>query len=503
VVVLAGCRPEVSFDLDGRQSEIDAVTVDAVVHPDGVTRISQHYRFASDDGDTVALPAKLVDPSVPLVAVSAIGGVRNVTLDGTPVTPTDGTFKPEVRIHAKEGTVAYEYIGAVERYPDTAILRLDVLPAPEDASRQDPNVDLSGTVTLPDGSAGAIEPHLHGGIDRTTSLDGSMIIFSSVAPIWQPGHELDVAFPAGSVPGVAVTPIPWLETFRTEQASRDQSDELTESTLDDLDTQEDLSRWIITTVAFGLPAIFWTIVAIGLVKRFRERRRIVRDVPRHLADPPTTADPAVVGVLDGEGTPSRRAVAGTILDLARRKALVIQEYGDKVVVKIPPTTTGENENEQDVLDALRSVASPDGVIEGASVWNGSTRWWRGYRKDAITRARGMGLATKWLPLAPLSGALITTGIGLSLFFFTQPAIYFIIVLGAQIVGYVISFITGYTLTNRGWRERAMWRSFARYIDDHGEIKKAVGPAGIVMWGPYLAYGAVLGEANAAAAPLTP
>jgi uncharacterized membrane protein len=77
------------------------------------------------------------------------------------------------------------------------------------------------------------------------------------------------------------------------------------------------------------------------------------------------------------------------------------------------------------------------------------------------------------------------------------------VFGVQIVGYVISFITGYTLSNRGWRERALWRSFARYIDDHGEIKKAVGPAGHIVWGPYLVYGAVLGEATAASKPLTP
>ena len=68
---------------------------------------------------------------------------------------------------------------------------------------------------------------------------------------------------------------------------------------------------------------------------------------------------------------------------------------------------------------------------------------------------------------------------------------------------MISFVSGYTLTNKGWRQRALWRSFARYIHDHSEIDKAVGPAGVVVWGPYLAYGSVLGEAHAAARPLTP
>jgi len=503
VVTLGACRPEVQFDLDGRQSQIDAVTVDAVVQPDGVVRVSQQYRFASDDGGTVALPADLVNPSLPPDAQATVGGVRNITVDGKPATPSGGTFDPELRVRGKEATVGYEQVGAVQRYPDVAILRLNLLPSPEDSSRQDPNVALAGTVTLPEGAPGPIEPHLHGGIDRTTTVDGSTIRISSEAPIWQPMHELDVAFPADRVAGMAVTPVPWLETFRTEQAVRDSADATTESTLGDLDTQEDLSRWIITAVAFGLPAIFWTIVAIGLLRRLRERRRVVGDVPRHLTDPPTPADPAVVAVLDGEGTPSRRAVAGTILDLARRKAIDVQEYGDKVVVKVPLAATGENENEQIVLGALRAEATPDGVVEGPRIWKGSTRWWRTYRKDAIRRARGSGLAIKWLPLAPLSAALITTGLGFSLFFFTQPVVYFIIVFGVQFVGYVISFISGYTLTNRGWRERALWRSFARYIDDQSEIKKAVGPAGIVVWGPYLAYGAVLGEATAAAGPLTP
>jgi hypothetical protein len=502
-LVVAGCRPEVSFDLDGRQSTIDAVRTDARVQPDGVVQVSQRYTFESGDGGTVALPADLVNPALTPDAQATIGGVRNVTVDGQPVTPTQGTFEPELEIRRERATVGYELVGAVERFTDTAVVRVDVLASPEDASRQAPNVDVTGTLSLPEGAPGLIEPHLHGGLDREVTVESSSVDFSVEAPIWQPSHELDVAFPPDRVSGLPITSIAGLPAFQAEQASRDAADELTESTLDDVDAQEDLSRWIITAVAFCLPAIFWAIVLIGLLRRLQERRKVVGDVPKHLSDPPTASDPAIVGVLDGEGTPSKRAVAGTILDLAKRKAVDVQENGDKIVLKVPLATTGTNENEQDVLDALRQEGTTEGVVEGPPVWKQSTRWWRSYRRDAIKRARSMGLVTKWLPLAPLSGALITTGLGISLFFFTQPVIYFIIVFGVQIVGYVISFVTGYTLTNKGWRERALWRSFARYIDDHGEIKKAVGPAGHIVWGPYLVYGAVLGEATAASKPLTP
>lgn len=503
LIVLAGCRPEVELDLDGRQSQIDAVSVTATLAPDGVVRVEARYRFASDDGGTVALPKALVDESLPPAAVDAVGGIRNVTLDGQPVTPTEGAFEPEIRVRTKRATVAYDELGAAERYADIGIVRLDVLPSPEDASRQDPDVELSGTLALPEGAPGPVDAHLHGGRDREVAVEGATVAFSARAPIWQPSHSLDVGFPESWLSAMTPTPVPFARTFATEQAVRDRADETTESTLGGLDDQTELGRWLLTAVAFGLPAIFWTIVVIGLLRRLRERRRVVGDVPEHLSDPPTAVDPAIVAVLDGEGRPARTAVAGTVLDLARRKAIEVREYGDKLVVRIPLETVGANESERLVLTRLRERATPEGVLEATRVWEQPARWWRTYRRDLVKRARGMGLVERWLPLASLSGALVTTGVGMSVFFFTEPVVYFAMVFGAILVGYVVSFVSGYTLTDKGWRQRALWRSFARYIHDHGEIDKAVGPAGVVVWGPYLAYGAVLDEASAAARPLTP
>ena len=503
VLVLAGCRPEIELDLDGRQSEIDAVAVTATLTPDGGVHVEQRYRFASDEGGTIAFPKSLVDESLAPPALDAVGGIRNVTLDGQPATPTQGTFKPELRVRAKRATVTYDEVGAADRYADVGIVRLDVLSSPEDATRQDPDVDLSGMLVLPAGAPGPVDAHLHGGRDRTVAVAGSTVTFSAQAPIWQPSHSLDVAFPESWLAAMTPTPIAFAGPFATEQAARDLTDTTTESTLGGLDNQAELGRWILTAVAFGLPAIFWTIVLVGLVRRLRERKRVVGNVPDHLSDPPTAVDPAIVAVLDGEGRPAKTAVAGTVLDLARRTAIDLREYGDKVVIKVPLETMGVNESEQLVLNELRALATAEGVLEGTRIWKQPTRWWRAYRRDLVRRARGMGLVERWMPFASLSGALITTGVGMSVFFFTQPVVYFAMVFGAIIVGYIISFVSGYTLTNKGWRQRALWRSFARYIHDHGEIDKAVGPAGVVVWGPYLTYGAVLDEASAAARPLTP
>ncbi len=318
-----------------------------------------------------------------------------------------------------------------------------------------------------------------------------------------PRQELDVALPSGLLPYVEAIPTTFLSSFQLTQSIRDTADETTERTLGSLDTQSDVVRWILTGLAFGLPAIFWLLVVKVLLVRFRDRRRVVGDVPKELVDPPSAADPAVVAVLKGEGRPDRTAVAGTILAMAARKAVDIQAYGDRLVVKIPLGLSGANTSEQLVLNALRAEASPEGVIEGPPVWRGSTRWFRAFRRDAVKRARDEGMVTRWMPLLPLTGALTTTGVGIGIFFFTEPVVYTAIVMSVQVIAWVVSFISGWTLTDAGWRNRAVWHSFARYIKNQGKLDTDVGPAGVVIWGPYLVYGAVLGEADGATRPLTP
>ncbi len=267
-----------------------------------------------------------------------MGGVRNVTVDGAPATPSTGTLEPELEVTGRRATVAYDQVGVTERYADIGVVKLDVLESPEDASRQDPDVALRGTVVLPADAPGTVDAHLHGGRARSVSVDGSEVTFSSEAPIWQPNHSSTSAFPESWLAAVPQTPVPGAGNFASEQAERDQADTSAESTLGGVDDQAELGRWILTAVAFGLPLIFWTFVVVGFVRRLRERKRVVGNVPEHLSDPPTAVDPAIVAVLDGEGSPAKHAVAGTVLDLARRKAIDVQEYGDKVVIKVPLET---------------------------------------------------------------------------------------------------------------------------------------------------------------------
>ncbi len=177
LVFAAGCQPEIDFDVDGRQSQIDRVVVTAVLDVAGVVHVQQRYTFASADGGTVAFP-DLVK------GVTFLPGASNITLDGEPVTPVEATFQAQLRITKRTATVGWDLTGVVQRYQDIAVLDFDVLTAPNDASRQDPDVDLSGTLSLPEVAlAGVaedvIEPHLHGGRDRSVTVAGRVIRFSS------------------------------------------------------------------------------------------------------------------------------------------------------------------------------------------------------------------------------------------------------------------------------------------------------------------------------------
>src|SRR5262245_43920261 len=59
----------------------------------------------------------------------------------------------------------------------------------------------------------------------------------------------------------------------------------------------------------------WLLWIAYHITNFRRRRHEVINVPDELAQPPANLDAAVVATIVGEGTPSRRAIAGTILQL--------------------------------------------------------------------------------------------------------------------------------------------------------------------------------------------
>ncbi|MGQ0805367.1 MAG: hypothetical protein ACT4PI_16080, partial [Actinomycetota bacterium] len=88
----------------------------------------------------------------------------------------------------------------------------------------------------------------------------------------------------------------------------------------------DIFLWTIAVIV-SLPG--WLLAFAIIRSTRRARRQPLGEVPDELAEPPSDHDPALVAVLVGEGRPSHRAVAGTVLALADRGVVDIEEYGDR------------------------------------------------------------------------------------------------------------------------------------------------------------------------------
>ena len=275
----------------------------------------------------------------------------------------------------------------------------------------------------------------------------------------------------------------------------------TEATLESVDDTNRIGRWIGVGIAIALLAIFLARMVIHLLAIKIRQRREVSDVPDELGQPPTGDDPAVVGVLWAQGKPDERAVAGTVLALAQRKAIAVEEYGERLVVRVPLMTTGERDTETLALHGLRANATPDGVIEGPPIWRSFPQW-RAYRRVAVRDAASAGYLTRTFRAVDVNGFFVVSAVALGLYVDVNPLSYMPLVILAAMVGTVLMLLGGYGLTKQGRRARELWKAFGEYVEHNGELGD-VGPQGVTIWGPYLVYGAVLGKAPHAAKPLTP
>jgi hypothetical protein len=262
----------------------------------------------------------------------------------------------------------------------------------------------------------------------------------------------------------------------------------------------------------ALDVVLWTLAVVIAVPGWllawvvwRSTRRADREpigpVPEELPEPPSDHDAAQVAVLVGEGRPSRRAIAGTVLELADRGAITIEEYGERLVIRIEPDAQGESKREQVVLDGLRANVDDSGEVVGPPVWKHKVSWWRTFAREARGDMIQAGLVHPAIPLVALTIGLIFTVVAISIPLF-NPFLLAGIVPFFIGVTHALANIGGYKLPREGRELRARWAAYARYLAAQGSVRD-VGPAAIAIWGPNLSYGVVLGQAERAARPLTP
>ena len=256
----------------------------------------------------------------------------------------------------------------------------------------------------------------------------------------------------------------------------------------------------LVAVLIVVPAWWWFLRS--LLGRSRVRHAATVGVPHELAEPPSGHDPAVISAVVGNGTPAPEAVAATVLGLALQKEIDIQEHGDRVVITVPPDATARTRTDAAVLAGLRDRASDDGVVTGPPIWGDELPGWHDYVHDARARAVAAGLVETRIPFVSFMIVCIVTATALALVFFWYIVSFVGFILLANGVPHLVARASGYRLSAAGIAARARWTAFGRYLHEHESLRD-VGPAGVVVWGPYLVYGVLVGEGEKAARMLTP
>jgi hypothetical protein len=254
----------------------------------------------------------------------------------------------------------------------------------------------------------------------------------------------------------------------------------------------------------GVLALLATAAAVALIRR-----------PRAPDTGPGTMElrpesPAVAGMLTHRFEVTRDATAATLLDLAARGSVEIDQLGDETFVTAKAADPALLRHEELVLAHVRSLG---GVrVPAAALTTGpqdrSSRWWRRFRKAVIADARRRALCQPvWdrEVVGGLAGAFVVCGFVFwasvrfdldsvettPLFVVTLVAL---IVAGAVVAGIVASDRQRDTALGR--QAAAHWLGFRQHHEDN-DVVATLPPAAVTVRGRYLAYCAALGLAAAA------
>lgn len=280
----------------------------------------------------------------------------------------------------------------------------------------------------------------------------------------------------------------------------------------------DAIPWLVVA---GVVLVAW-FVLFGVVAR-ATMPRLPETGPETMELGPET--PAVANFLANRWEVTTSAIAATLVDLAARRIVALEQIGDgDHLVRLRSTGTGARERlnayETQVVDLVR-----DHVVGGTvparelSLGYGETaeKWWKRFRQSVIDDARDSGLARR--RFSPLQAALLVAtlvvpfaiaGAGLEVYGAAQRAAGddFDTGGGLVVAGVVWLLMVGIGARRlRGWRDTtagseaaARWLGVRAFLR-HDDAFRDTPPAGVAIWERVLAYGAGLGVAYATVAAL--
>jgi predicted membrane protein DUF2207 len=267
----------------------------------------------------------------------------------------------------------------------------------------------------------------------------------------------------------------------------------------------------------GAGALVWFVV-LGVVAALTE--------PRRVEPGPATLElggpepPAVVNLVTGDWDLGHEAVPATLLDLAARKHLAVDQVGDDTLVRVRNGDGQLTAYEQMVLDHVTSLArhTSDGVVPANALTTGpgddSKRWWRRFRKQVHADARDRGLSrsrfsptlrTVLLALA----ALVAVGVAIAASSLPDNPdnpddqddgpVGAMLAFGVVTFGGLAALVTvvdGERDTPAGRDSAARWLGLREQLA-HDTLFADQPPAAVAIWDRHLAYGAAFGLAHGA------
>lgn len=255
------------------------------------------------------------------------------------------------------------------------------------------------------------------------------------------------------------------------------------------------SAALVAALALG---IMWAVgVAVVIAARH------VKDID---AGPETSElgeePPAVAALLANSFRLPAEAAPATILDLAARRVIRIEDY--RPGLPMIRMTGGPPEPlrpyEERILELLESKAS-GGVVPAEALSTGegeiSVRWRHAFRNEVVDEAQQRGLSRDvWTAqLTGVFGALSLIPAGLVMLATTwQLAL--VVVVGAVFVLQTIRHYRPQQPTAMGLKRASDWLGVREYFSTHGEFAD-VGPSGVATWGRNLAYAAAFEIAEGA------
>ncbi|MET8146611.1 hypothetical protein ABZU32_40420 [Sphaerisporangium sp. NPDC005288] len=232
-------------------------------------------------------------------------------------------------------------------------------------------------------------------------------------------------------------------------------------------------------------------------------------------EPPTSElgeeSPALVDLITGDWRLCDEAASATLLDLAAKGAVQIEEIGPELsLVRLGTPRAPLAPYEKLVLDHVASLAT-DGVVATGALAEGARnlgRWWKSFRKKVIAEAREKGLSRpRWsraqavlltaaaaVPAVAVGVAVAATaddgheggGIGAGF-------------IALAVLSALMDRFNGERGTAQGARVAGHWLGVRAHLSGGGFADRPA--ASVTIWGRHLAYAAALGLARRAVTSL--